>query len=1054
MGESKANPKMQSRKRKHTAAAAATNNNDAELQKPPKLHRADSSAKPEEFAPPWKNLQFINCIQDKSLHLCSKVESAFNFVNSRVGDRDGDDSETIKLPRLLCFLNDWIQSLLFPSDKKPHADGFDAYIDIRCWEIFKFCLQESLNFRVTLNMSKNLLRPVELIARDALSLLEESLNCSGETLISDERLKLYDAALDCVSLVFSSHGGLSGENLGLWISTGKAALELVLRMYDKNLDGSNVGDFALRFMWLVLQPFSKFLKVHPVRQSRFREFVDELLELLLHVSGELHLRVNGRSPVWTGRALKVVEEVLSHGLFHPVLMDEFLNLHGLQRYAASCDDVSNDSKPAIQSYPRHSFDVLNKIITRKNAMAMSSVGLLFHSFVNSARNFKGTAVMYEGNNTMEKMNDSRQPVPGENSNSNKIGVDTQKSLLNFFVLIMEPFLLEINTYVQSEVDKKLQLVDLHGILKSISNLLASFMQEKVYVRTEDTSGGACLNFFKIIFNSLMTTSTSILSLSNYDTTNREGMEIYTLSANEIIVSMGYLLDIEYEVIGEELVNLWFIILSYSAINCNMVNVFGQCSLSSSIPALGCQIINLYSQLRQVRIAIVTLCKAIRLIISREGDTEECSSRLVILPNEVHYESVEKLLSSQKFVHTVYKAVEAIPEGQVSGCIRQITDDISESLSWMKDFSPLVDAEKLQILNLQVKLLGGSLSSFYCLVLDSVMVTEGNSNLVGVAVKELVATVSSYLSTLVGQQGDPIFNFLSSVLGGTVDGVIRKGKFLKKFGRLSQWALVFFFQLFVSCRSLLRQAISLMAPGLSKKVSAEVGDVTAYSGFELMERIDEIDTGYFTWIVQPSASLLVVLQYISDICHKYDSDDSCPLTYVFQSMVLQRLVDLDRNIELLKYLQKKRYKSRITALKEEAAGLADFMMENLSWVYQSPVFGSDDVACEDVISLAPQSNRWNREVYVANRSSLPTAIWLNLCKNVDIWGNHASKKHLKKFFSYLLHTSLQCERSSLQEPVLREIDESNKQLSVARRARDLLAQISSQLLSDSLLYEQK
>ena len=525
------------------------------------------------------------------------MESAFNFVNSRVGD--GDDTETIKLPRLLCFLNDWIQSLLFPSDKKPHADGFEAYMDIRCWEVFKFCLNESLKFHVTLNMSKNLLRPVELIARNAMSMLEESSTCSGETFVSEERFKLYDAALDCVSLVFLSHDGLSNENLGLWVSTAKAGLKLVLRMYGRNLDGSNVGDFALRFLWLVLQPFSKFLRVHPVRQSRFHEFVDELLELLLHVSGEL--RVNGSNPIWTERVIKVVEEVLSHGLFHPVLIDEFLSLHGLEKYVASCDDVSKDSKPAIQSYPRHLFDVLNKIITRKNAMAMSSVGLLFHLFVNSARKFKGTSVLYEGNKTMESMNDSRQPVPGENCSSNNICADTQKSLLNFFVLIMEPFLLDINAYLQTKINNKLQFSDLHGILKSIGNLLASFMQEKVYVRTEDTSGGACLNFFKSIFNALMTTSTSALGLSNYDTTNRKELEIFMLSANEILVAIGYILEIEYEVVGEDLVNLWVIMLSYFAINCNMMNVFDQCSLSSSIPALGCQIINLYSQLRQVRI---------------------------------------------------------------------------------------------------------------------------------------------------------------------------------------------------------------------------------------------------------------------------------------------------------------------------------------------------------------------------------------------------------------------------------------------------------------------
>ena len=456
----------------------------------------------------------------------------------------------------------------------------------------------------------------------------------------------------------------------------------------------------------------------------------------------------------------------------------------------------------------------------------------------------------------------------------------------------------------------------------------------------------------------------------------------------------------------------------------------------------------------MKIAIIALCKAIRLIISREGNTGESSSRLTILSNEVYCESVERLLSSQKFTHAIYKAVESIPEGQVSGCIRQITDDISESLRWVKDFSPLVDGEKLQIFSLQVELLGRGLSRLYCLVLDSVTITEGNSNLLGVAVKELVAKMRPYLSTLVGQQEDTFCMFISSVMGETVDGVVRKGKFLKKFGSSSQWVPVFFFLLFASCRSLLRQAISLMPPGLSKKISAEVGDVTAYSAFELMERIDEIDTGYFTWIVQPSASLLVVLQYISGIYHKYGSDDCCPLIYVFQSMALQRLVDLNRKIELFKYLQKKHYRSRIMALKEEAAGLTDFMMENLSCVYQSPIFVSDDVTCEDVISLTPQINRWNQGVYVANKNSLPTAIWLNLCKNVDIWGNHASKKQLKKFFSHLLHTSLRCVTSSFQETGVQEIDKCNKQFSGARCARNLLPQISSELLSDSLLYEQK
>ncbi|KAI5388238.1 uncharacterized protein LOC127101398 [Lathyrus oleraceus] len=1050
MADSEANGKIQKRKRKQKI--------HAQPEKPSKLHRLESAQKPQDpviFSTPWNNLQLILCIQDKQLDLHSKVNQAFNFVRLIVGDGADIDQhcETVKLPRLLGYLNDWILTVLFPPNgkenwgdgKTPQLDRIDAYMDLRCWEIFKFCLQESLKFHVSLNMSRNLLQTVQFIVKNALSLLEDFSTCSEEHFKSDEKFKLYDTALDCISLVFSSHGGLSNENLDLWVETTGAVLELVLKMYNKNLDGSCVGACVFRFLWLVLQPFSKFLRVHPARKG-FQNFVDKLLEPLLHLSGELHLRVNRSDPIWTGRLVKVVEEVISHGLFHPVHIDEFLSLHGSEKYAASCDDKPKDSKATIKSYHRHLFDVLNKIISRKNAIAMGSLGLLFRLFADSARKFKGTLVLHEGSNTTEKVNDSRPPVPGESCSSNNISADTQKSLFNFLVLIMEPLLLEMNAFLQAKIDAKLLFSDLYGILKSIGNLLASFMQEKVYVKTEDTSGGACLNFLKKIFNTLIASSTSILCLSNYDTTDVTGMETFFLSANEILVAMGYLLEIEYEVIGEDLVNLWLILLSYSTVNCNMASAFDRSSLSSTIPALGCQIVNLYSQLRQVQIAILALCKALRLMTC-DGDAEESSSKLLtFLSNNVYSESVERLLSSHKFIHTIYKAMESIPEGQVSGFIRQVTDDISETLRWMKNCSPSADGNKLRMINLHAELLGRGLSRLYSLVLDSATITEGNSNLVGVAVKELMSVLRPYLSILVVQQPDTISKFFSSILGETADRAVGKDKVLKKFGRSSQWVFVLFLQLFLSCRSLLRQAISLAPPSLSKKMSAEMGDYSAYSAFELMKRTDETDIGFFSWIAQPSASLLVVMQLISDFYLKYGFNDSSPLVYIFQSMALQRLVDLNRHIVLLKYLQKKLYRSQIKALKEEAAGLTNFIMENLSCVYQSPILVSDDVKSEDLVSLAPQINKWNQGIYVANKNSLPIAIWSNLCKNVDIWGNHGSKKQLKKFFSHLLQTSLHCVSNSFQEP---DMQDNCKLLK-----RVTLPHISADLLSDSILYELK
>ncbi|RZB98397.1 hypothetical protein D0Y65_021380 [Glycine soja] len=656
--------------------------------------------------------------------------------------------------------------------------------------------------------------------------------------------------------------------------------------------------------------------------------------------------------------------VLSHGLFHHMHIPEFLSLH-----VSENDDAS------------------------------------WHQIV-------------------ENIDGSRQPVPGKHCSSNNISADLQNSLFNFFVLIMEPLLLKINAYIQVEVDANPLLLDFHALLKSIGKLLASFMQDKVYVRTEDTSGGACLNFLKKIFNTLMTSFTSVLHFSNYDTTNRTEISS-TLPANEILVAMGYLLQIEYEVIVT-----W-------------------CNSRYDCLAKGR---GMMFWVRGNFFKIVILFVLIQLVLF-----------LVFLSNEFHSEAVERLLSSEKFINAIYKAVESIPEGQVCGCIRQITEDISESLRWMKDFCPLVDGKKLQNFNLQGELLGRGLSRLYCLVLGSVIITNSNHNLLGVAVNELMALVRPYLSILVGQQPDTICKFFSSVIGETVDQVVRKGKVLKKFGRSSQWVLVFFFQLFVSCQSLYRQA-SLRPPDLPK-MSAEVEDYTTYSASELMERIDKIDFGYFSWIVQPSSSLLVVMQFISDIYLKLGSDDSSPLIYIFQSMALRRLVYLNKQIKLFKYLkkkhylQKKSYRSQIKTLKEEAADLTNFILEYLSCVYQSPIFVSDYVTCEDVVSVVTQSiqdhikercNQWDWDlgVYAANKKSLPTLIWSKLCKNVDIWSNHASKKQLKTFFSHLLHAYLHSVTSSFQEPGVQEIDKCKLLKTIT------LSQISSELLNDSLFYEQK
>jgi hypothetical protein len=568
------------------------------------------------------------------------VELASSFVKMRVSEEVNDadqDYQPVKLSRLIVFLNDWIQSLLISSEnkmrvdrQKPQAEVIEACLDFRCWEIFLFCLKESLRFQVSLNFSRNLLRTVSSIAKNAASLVNNTFLCSQESFFIGEDFKLYSTVLDCICLVFSSHGGLSNENLDLWISTVEAVLDLVHKVYAKNLDSSNMGAFTLQFSCLVLEPFATFLRVHPTRKTGFHDFIDKLLEPLMQLLGVLHLQIGGSNSHSTENLLKLVQEVLFNGLFHPIHIDGFLSLQSIEKYATYFEGKSKNAKTVIKSYHRHLFDKLERVLTEKKVSAMGSIGELFHMLVDRVKALKRTSVISLGNKMTGEAGASRHlednaldrtsKMSFESSSvllhksycSSSFNADTRKSLFDFFVQIMEPLLFKINAYLQVKLEVEPDLLEVHGTLKSINSLLASFMHEKVYVRTEDTSEGACLNFLKKVYDTVKSFSTNFFWLTKYDLDNNTHIGSLALSANEVLVAVGYLLEIEYEVIGNDLVSLWLMMFSYSAIGLSLVGMVDQSSLSSRIEALGCQLVNLYSQLRQVSRTLWSLSNYILL----------------------------------------------------------------------------------------------------------------------------------------------------------------------------------------------------------------------------------------------------------------------------------------------------------------------------------------------------------------------------------------------------------------------------------------------------------
>ncbi|KAL6213152.1 hypothetical protein ACLB2K_012599 [Fragaria x ananassa] len=1033
---------------------------------------------------PWRNLELILSIQNKDLDLHKKVELAYGFLMSRVKEEGGssdEDGQAVNMSRLVMFVSEWIQSLLISEGKKVQSGGdkhqaevIDTFLDLRCWEIFKFCLEESLKLNVSLSFSRNLLRSICWIARSALSLMNPTSSSPRDFFAIGEGLQLYTTVLDCISMVFSSQEGFSNENLDMWISTVSSVLDLGHKFYSEAPVSGDEGVFVSQFLCLVLEPFARFLRAHGARKNGFHDFSEKLLEPLLHLYGLLPLQIGGSNPGWTRNLLKLVEDVLSHGLYHPLHIDGLLSLCSTEKYATSKYEKSKDSKTMNESYHRHLFDKVEGILAAKNAFAVESIGVLFQLLIDQVKKLKTDSALTASGKMMGKNEGSRQledsslgqtsmmssesRIIETNYHSTSFNLETRRSLYYFFVLIMEPHLLEINGFLETKLKVGPELLDVHCTLKAINSVLLVFMHEKIYLRTEDASEGACLKFLKKAYNIVMSLSSDLIQLS---VTHSDS---FTLIANEVLSGVGYLLEIEYDVLENDLLSLWLMMLSYLAIGFSLVDSPDRRSLFSKIIDIGCQLIMLYSQLRQVDTAIFALCKAMRVINLHNIDGDLNYGRFVIpFHGEAYAKSVEMMSCAYDLKIAIHKAMKSIPEGQASQCIRQLTLDILESLEWMKascleaDENEFADCHlsSLHSYNLEAELFGRGLSEMYTLVLESLIVTTGNCNLLGPSIKELIRVISPCMSKLVGpQQEDAIKKFLCSVVVKDSDNVIaRNEKKYLIFGVSTYWVVLFFFRLYSSCRCLYRQASILMPPDVSRKMSAEMGDsFSSFSGRDWMEMSDWINEGFFSWIVQPSASLLVVLRSISSIFCKDSAADSCPLAYVMHTMACERLVDLNSRIKSFEYLVENgdnlAQLAEISSLRQETAGLTGFMMGLLSLVSedQQRVFTSADTNNNKMVLY--ESDEWDFSICSVNKKSLPTAVWWVVCQNIHAWCPHASEKDLKRFLSVLIHTSLPYVRNNSGEVIELKNHEADRLKNVA------LHQISSQCFIDSSLYEQR
>ncbi|KAK1262392.1 hypothetical protein QJS04_geneDACA001136 [Acorus gramineus] len=958
----------------------------------------------------WGSLDLIMSLESKDLDQHRKIDLAFSYV--RLARERNQCAEVVGPVRLASCLAKWVQPLLIAQK--------DSCLDFRCWDVLSFCLGESHPPIV----SPRLLGAITRVLRSAASDV-------------DSPTELHVVASKCVALVFSSHGRVfKNATVDAWVSLAGAAVDLVLRV----LAVDREVDVFLQLARTVLEPSVGFLRFCPDPKKMFEKFVKELLEPALELLVMLRRRIDDGDCPWAGSLPSTIEELLTNGLFHPSHTSGFLQ-------------VRKEGEITVnESYHRHFFHRLRQIVSEKKTMAGVGTGWLLQFFVGGVRKQKKDSL----SSTSVKKAD-------KGPHSETLEGEISKLVFPVFERFIRPLFSDID-----KTDMENGLGDACYTMRSINNVFDVFVRERIYVRVEDTQDGMHLECLKDLFSKTVLFSNKLIQywLSVQKEGKAKCMDVLCSVAKEVVCTIGFFLEIEYKVIEDDLVGLWLMIVLYLAIDP---------SLTPEILKLACNVVRIYSELRQVNFSIISLCKAMRFCgISGKSDELRDSRFLFATPlsPEMCLHSGVTILCSQRFRLAISSAIKFIPEGQVTGSIQQLKDDIAESLEWMKNMHGEEIFEELlkrgasnytMGLTLHAEILGRILSEIYTLVLDSLTITTSNSTPVGRSIKDLITTLQPCLNNIVQNQSHTL----------DASSFFDTGKTGFPTAQLDiSWFLVFFFRLYISCRSLYRQLISFMPPDSSKKASQIMGDpFIGYPGKDLMEMTDWTSTGYFSWIDLSSISLFdIIINTNSDFVLKDGIANCAPLLYILHAIAFQRLADINNQIKALEFIQEwnvrrrkkmpidddagmplpckesKKLKRVVKHLKEEALGLTGFMAGHFPVLFPrgQSISNKDDVSSE---GKETEEDAWDLGVCSLDVKSLPSAIWWLLCQNIDIWCAHASDKHLKKFLSLLFHCSLSPVRNCCKDAHKYDTEGPTCERKVSMHS------VSSELLRVSVMYEQ-
>lgn len=469
--------------------------------------------------------------------------------------------------------------------------------------------------------------------------------------------------------------------------------------------------------------------------------------------------------------------------------------------------------------------------------------------------------------------------------------------------------------------------------------------------------------------------------------------------------------------------------------------------------------------------------------------EEVKITVTRNPNESLWLALSKaaqsVVASRPFLDSIASVMRKLPEGQTAQTLKEVAADLLQTLETFDKA-----AEKSH----NICGATNALSEVYAYVFENANVTTTNSVLVGASLRNAGNFgISGPLANLIGTAFRDLRCGVRENAGGVSteatglghknqarSGVPGQQKEATGDGLqpretcdgLNASKICFLLRVFLAYRSLDRQCRSLMPPKVAKKANAEAGE-PVLNFFSMNSKeiyLSLLGRKLFSCVGLHTEHLPDILASIEEV--RDHVDDKYPaLAYLLDCLAIQRLVDLNKHLRMLKFLRGEFDKLQdaapsesdsdglpqaLSSLQQEISALVVFIGRGVMGLSRSMehVLAKADVDAQ--AAMAPENpvdvrvREWDMIISTLKAETLPVARWRLMCLTVDVWSEHATESLLESFVASMLGSL--CHRESRRGAVAENTFASRLQSTTLDQSTSV-KNLTESLFTDSQFFEQ-